>query len=415
MLRKILKIYLRFVSIVVIEKYKPFIIGITGNTGKTTTKDVVFCVLNKAFPNGVRKTEENLNTDIGVPISILGLTNAGNSFVGWVKNISKTIKLLIIKDKNFPKYLILELAADKPGEIEYFVKFIPINIGIVTTIGKHPVHLEYFPSRNALVEEKEWLVKGIVDGGTAILNKDDKDVSNMRESANKSVKVITYGNNIDSNVRFSVKEKGFDDTKNPEYYQKIEISCDISDKDKKEMVVKNFMGEGILYALTSAISCGIVLGISIDDSINTLVSTLKPSSRRMELIRNKNGFLVIDDAYNASPASYVNAIDAVGASLGHKTRNILVLGDMAELGEDIEKIHTDILEKAVKIADRLVLVGKNMHNSAKKLNLSSQVILAEDAKEAAEIVNKEMRKNDIVLVKGAKVMNMSLVVEKLTK
>jgi len=414
MLRKILKTYLRFVSIIVIEKYKPFIIGITGNTGKTTTKDAVFCVLNKAFPNDVRKTEENLNTDIGVPISILGLTNAGNSFVGWAKNISKTIKLLIIKDKNFPKYLILELAADKPGEIEYFVKFIPINIGIVTTIGKHPVHLEYFPNRKALVEEKEWLVKGIVDGGTAILNKDDKDVSNMRESANKSVKVITYGNNIDSNVRFSVKERGFDDTKNLEYHQKIEISCNISDKVKKKMVVKNFMGEGILYALTSAVSCGIVLGISIDDSIATLTSTLKPPSRRMELIRNKSGYLIIDDAYNASPASYVNAIDAV-ETLGHKTRNILVLGDMAELGEDIEKIHTDILEKAVKIADRLVLVGKNMHNSAKKLNLSSQVILVEDAKEAAEIVKKEIRKNDTVLVKGAKVMNMSLVVEKLNR
>jgi len=409
MLRKILKTYLRIISIIVIRKYKPIIIGITGNVGKTTTKDAVFCVLNKAFPGDVRKTEENLNTDIGVPISLLGLDNAGNNIAGWLKNIVITTKLVFFRDKNFPKYLILELAADRPGEIEYLVKFLPINIGIVTTIGKDPVHLEYFPSRKSLIEEKQWLVRGIVDGGTAILNRDDKDVLKMGDLIKKEVKTITYGAESGAEIKFSTEEKGLNQDG---YFQKVEF---LYGKTKKEIVIKNIMGEGTVYAFAAAISCGVALGVSLGDSVQSLVDTFRAPDRRMQLIKTKRGAFVINDTYNASPASYKNALGAIG-DLGGESRRVLVLGDMAELGENSDMIHDEILKDAVRIADKLILVGRSMHGAAERIKINNEnVILADDAKVASELAKKEIKKKDIVLVKGANVMNMALVVEKLKK
>jgi len=113
-MRKLLQIILKALSKAAIKKYKPLVIGITGSVGKTSTKEAVFCVLKNRFK--VRSSDASFNNEIGFPMAILGLKKPGRLI--WFFNLLKAVRSVVFKDKNFPEILILEMGADKPGDID---------------------------------------------------------------------------------------------------------------------------------------------------------------------------------------------------------------------------------------------------------------------------------------------------------
>jgi len=142
MKRKILGFILKQLTLGIINKYQPKIIAVTGSTGKTSAKNAIYTVLSTFYDT--RKSEENLNTEFGLPLAFIGGINAKNSFSKWLENIFKGLKLLIIKDKNYPRFIIVEMGADKPRDISKLLKIAKPNVAIVTAIGNIPVHLENY-------------------------------------------------------------------------------------------------------------------------------------------------------------------------------------------------------------------------------------------------------------------------------
>jgi UDP-N-acetylmuramoyl-tripeptide--D-alanyl-D-alanine ligase len=136
----------------VIHRYKPKIILVTGSIGKTSTKDAVFAVLSKFYH--VRKSEKSYNSEIGIPLSILGLeTGWQNPFI-WIKNFFSGALLLVRKNKAYPEWLVLEVGTRKPGDIKMSVGWLKADIVILTAIGTTPPHIEFYKSLQHLVEEK---------------------------------------------------------------------------------------------------------------------------------------------------------------------------------------------------------------------------------------------------------------------
>ena len=187
-IKKIVIFILTLEAKLVLRKYKPKIIAITGSVGKTTTKDAVYTAL---LPfTYVRKSAKSFNSDIGIPLAILGLPNAWSDAPKWLSNILAGL-LLIIRKESYPKWLVLEIGADHPGEIERVMRWLHPDISVITRIGEVPVHVEHYRSVRDVAREKSFLARGVKKDGFLILNADDKDVMSFKELSNAPVS--TFG------------------------------------------------------------------------------------------------------------------------------------------------------------------------------------------------------------------------------
>src|SRR3989344_6050219 len=145
-MQKLIKLILKFLARRVIERYQPTVIGITGSVGKTTAKDAIYSVLSRKF--WVRKNEENYNNEIGVPMTILGIEpEKFKSITYKLSAITSSLWLSFGWPKSsYPRTLVLELAADKPGDIQYLADIVKPQVGVVTAVGEVPVHVEFYAS-----------------------------------------------------------------------------------------------------------------------------------------------------------------------------------------------------------------------------------------------------------------------------
>jgi len=176
-LKKTIAFVLKFESKLVLAKYCPKIIAITGSVGKTSTKDAVYAVLSRVAH--VRKSEKSYNSEIGLPLTILGLPNGWNNPMVWFKNVLKGLSLIIFSHK-YPKWLVLEVGVGKEGDMKKTASWLTSDVVIITAIGETPAHIEFFPSRKHLIEEKSQLIKTLKKNGLLILNADDEDVLQMK-------------------------------------------------------------------------------------------------------------------------------------------------------------------------------------------------------------------------------------------
>ena len=149
-LKKIISSILIYQSKVILKKYKPFIISVTGSVGKTSTKDAIFSALSDNVH--VRKSDKSFNSEIGVPLTILGCQNGWTDPLAWAMNILHGFELIIFKS-DYPKFLVLEIGADHPGDIESISKWLVSDIVVITKIGEVPVHVEFFSSPEAPIKE----------------------------------------------------------------------------------------------------------------------------------------------------------------------------------------------------------------------------------------------------------------------
>jgi len=189
-LEKVLQKILRFFARITLKKYQPKIVVIVGSIGKTSTKEAVYSVLSGSFKT--RRSIKNYNNEIGVPLTIINCDSGEKSVFKWIKVFTKAILLNILKDKDYPKFLVLEMAADKRGDIKYLMDILPKNLlKVVILTAITPVHLEFFESVDNIFEEKTTPFSYLGEDGIVIFNMDNCNFYNVKEKINS--KLLTYG------------------------------------------------------------------------------------------------------------------------------------------------------------------------------------------------------------------------------
>jgi UDP-N-acetylmuramyl pentapeptide synthase len=398
---------LTFEAKLVLKKYKPRIIAITGSVGKTSTKDAIYSVLEKKYY--IRKSDKSFNGDIGVPLTILGLHNGWFSPLFWFKNCVKGLLLIIFNDP-YPKVLVLEIGADKPKEIEKITRWVRPNISIGTRFPKIPVHVEFFSSAQAVIDEDALVLKAVIKEGTVIINYDDPEMVAFQPAL--SQEILTYGlqegaDVLGTNVEVLLSEKsGFP----------VGITFNVSYKGESVPVIfRGALGLQHVYPLLGAIAVGSKEGMGLVEIVAQLSKHTSPPGR-MHLIEGQHDSLIIDDTYNASPVAMEQAIKVTGDLLpiGNGKR-IFALGDMLELGSFASSEHLKIGEQAGKVCDILVTVGirsRGIAEGAVKVGMPESAILQfDDSKKAGQYLKEIVSKGDIVLIKGSQSIRMERAVE----
>ncbi|PIZ56313.1 hypothetical protein COY23_03270 [bacterium (Candidatus Torokbacteria) CG_4_10_14_0_2_um_filter_35_8] len=403
LLKRILQSILRGYSKRILSRKKPTIIAITGSIGKTSTKEAIFCVLKGKF--SVRKSTKNYNNEIGLPLTILGEESGGGSFLEWFSILGRGFKTSFLKLKKYPDILILEMGADRPGDLRYLTSFIPIKVAVVTSVG--PTHLEFFDTLENIADEKEVIVRRIPEDGAAVLNFDNIWVRNMMGVSKGQV----FGFGIRSDKAEIKAENISVDYQNPA------LEFDFSYKNKKAYIrLDKMISKHQVYAVLAAASCGIYFGMSLEEVVKSLENFSGPAGR-MKIIEGIKDALIIDDTYNAAPESVLKALNALKGFKGR--RKVAVLGDMLELGPYSKKGHKEVGRKVAEVCDLLITSGtlaKLISKSAKSHGMDSNKIMEfENSDEARIPTQNKIRKGDVILVKGSQGARMEKIVKEIMR
>jgi UDP-N-acetylmuramoyl-tripeptide--D-alanyl-D-alanine ligase len=346
------------------------IVGITGSSGKTSTKDLLAAVLS---PLGeVVAPPGSFNNELGHPWTVLRATESTD-------------------------YLVLEMSARHPGNIAALASIAPPSIAVVLNVGT--AHLGEFGSREAIAATKAELPQAVPSSGVVILNVDDTAVAAMAEST--AARVVRVGRTQDADVwtgpvtldalarpRFTLHAAG----------GQIDIALAVHGDHQ----VSN-----ALCAAAVALECG----ASLDQVAATLAAAGPVSKHRMQVFTRDDGVTIINDAYNANPDSMqagLKALAWMSREAGEKRRSWAVLGEMAELGQDAISEHDRIGRLAVRLdVSRLVVVGTGRsmsamhHGAVMEGSWGSESTMVDDADAALALLRAELQAGDVVLVKAS--------------
>lgn len=390
---KLIQIYLRFLIKIYLWRAKPKIIAITGSVGKTSAKDAIFEVLKIKFGQNIRKSPGNLNNETGVPLGILGFQKSPNKFWQWPWVILRA-KLSALFGRKY-RILVLEMAADKPGDLAYLTSFVRPDIAVLTAVG--PAHLGAFGTIENVMSEKTVLIRALAPDGFAILNFDDEQIKKIAESGDWQKK--TYA--IKAPAEIAAKNIT---TEILDFVPQTKFQVNINSGQKFPVLTPTLGREANVLAALAAVSVADVLGIDNNQIIAGL-NNFRPGKHRMEVVRGKNDSIIIDDSYNANPHSMRAALEVL-RDLPVKAKKIAVLGDMLEIGKITDEAHQIIGEYAHEVADEVVAVGK-----LAKMYQGDEYF--ESSEEAAEYLLGKIAKDDIILIKASRAIGLEKVVEKL--
>ncbi len=431
--KKIVVATLQWEAKLVLKKYQPKIVAVTGSVGKTSTKDAIYSALASSF--FVRKCQKSFNGDIGVPLTILGLQNAWSNPLLWIENLCKGLMVALL-DHPYPEWLVLEIGADRPKDIAQIMEWVKPDIGVATRIGEAPVHVEFFKDRAELVFEKSQLpraVKPEAAGGILLLNIDDADVAGFGPLTKARVMTVSQKGEADfradapevlyeSNPAVSSEVGGLLSGQKP-----VGIRFVIHYGGKTyELVRRGIAGSHHLYPALFAFAVAVTQGIAPEKAIAGLSAELSTPGR-MRLLPAVKDATVIDDTYNASPVAMTEALHTLGGlKCGTKTassgevvvgRKIAILGDMMELGKLSAESHRQAGLLAGIIADVLVTVGvraRMIAEGALDAGLADEKIVQFDhAQEAGKYVEGMLHAGDIVLAKGSQSIRMERAVQEI--
>ncbi len=256
-MRSILQYILKILAKVVLYRYKPEIVAVTGNVGKTSTKEAIAQVLEKFFR--VRQNKRNYNNEIGVPLTIIGLETGGSSLIAWLKNFLLALRTILWRG-DYPEILILEMGIDKPGDMEYLMSFIPVDVAVITAIGEFPVHLEFFPGKGKLVQEKALLAKSLDGEGQVVLNYDDLSVRAIGDELPEGLKKIQYGFGQAANLRIMNYELGIRNLEKKDFGISFKLEYGGSIVPAQ---IKGATGKQHAFALAAAAGVGLYFGLNL--------------------------------------------------------------------------------------------------------------------------------------------------------
>lgn len=396
-LKKIVVAVLALEARLVLRKYKPRIIAITGSVGKTSTKDTVYAVLRtKVF---VRRSAKSFNSEIGVPLTILGCEESGwGRVTAWLAIILEGLALIVFKN-HYPRWLVLEVGADHPGDIKKVTRWLAPDCVVITRFGETPVHLEFFPSREALIEEKTLLAHALKPGGTLVLGADDPEVRALAGVIPDTTQVITYGFDEGLTVHARDPEILYDARAVP-----IGMKANVRGITTPQTLELNgVLGRQALIAALAGIAVGHAYNVAIDAATDALGDMDFPPGR-MRVLSGLNNSVLIDDSYNASPAAVAAALDTL-EGVRTEGRKIAVLGDMLELGSESHTAHRHIGSRAAQVTDMLITIGvraKEIHEAAYKAGQKKRRMRHfASSQEAAEYLKDNVADGDIILIKGS--------------
>jgi UDP-N-acetylmuramoyl-tripeptide--D-alanyl-D-alanine ligase len=346
------------------------VIGITGSVGKSTTKELVADVLSRRYKTV--RSPGNLNNEIGLPLSLLRLTEAHERAV-------------------------LEMGFYIPGEIGLLCDIAKPQIGVVTNISE--VHLERAGSMDAIVCGKGELVEALPPApeGVAILNYDEPLVRELAERTD--ARIFYYGLSPEADLWASdVEGLGLEG-----------LRCAIHHGEDVTHCRAPLLGRHSVHTILRAASVGIVEGLSWAEIIGGLQST--HNQLRLVAVQTASGAMLLDDTYNAAPTSVIAALNLLDDLDGRK---IAVLGDMLELGEFEERGHRMVGARAAQVVDLLITVGERakwIAKEARSARLSeNQVVELGDGDDVIEYLDEKVGEGDVVLVKGSHGMRLDRIV-----
>ena len=356
---------------------KASIVGVTGSAGKTTTKDMIAAVLREGF--SVLATEGNMNNEIGLPLTLLRLEPDHD-------------------------VAVLEMAMRAPGEITALAKTARPDAGVVTNVGF--AHIGLLGSQSGIADAKAELVRALPAHGFAVLNGDDSHVRAMERFA--PGRSLLYGLSPDCSIRAVDVALSEDDTS-------FAVTLDGQASPDVRFTVPVPGRHNVLNAL-AALAVGWRLGIDPGAMARGLAS-FRPSAMRMHFVQAPRGFTVIDDTYNANPASVRCAIDAA-LQHGGQRRVIAVLGDMLELGDAGDAGHAELGAYAVSAGvSGLVTVGPLAALAASRAVRAGldprRCHACDDNASAAHAAIEMASAGDVILVKGSRGMRMEQIVSAL--
>jgi UDP-N-acetylmuramoyl-tripeptide--D-alanyl-D-alanine ligase len=348
------------------------VVGITGSLGKTTTKEVVAGVLSAR--KSVLKSEGNLNSEIGLPMTVLNGLNRPHQVA------------------------VLEMAMYQPGDIRLLARLARPRVGVVTAV--QPIHLERVGSIEAIQAAKQELVEELPEApnGVAVLNADDARVAQMAGAA--KARVVRYGVSEEADVRAeSIHSQGLRG-----------VEFDLIGRGQRRHVRLPLLGAHSVHAALAATAVGLEEGLSLSEIAEAL-HELTPTLRLL-IVEGINGSRIVDDSYNASPESVLAALNLLKELPGK--RKVAVLGDMLELGSEEEPGHRRVGTRAAAVVDRLITVGERSKTTAREAVRSGlsaeQVFEGRSHEEIVEHLRSWLRPGDDVLVKGSLAMGMAAVV-----
>jgi len=359
------------------------VVGVTGSIGKTTTKELIAQVLSRRFVT--LKSEGNLNNALGVPLTLLRLTDAH-------------------------EVAVLEMGMDRLGEITRYCEWAQPQIGVVTRIA--PVHLEKLGSMDNIVLAKSELILALPDDGVSILNDDDELVRGMRQLSR--AKVMTAGLTPRADVwAGNVASHGLDG-----------ISLVLHVGEEAEIVHVPLLGAHSAQTAVMAAAVGLALGMSLEEVTEGLM--VAPNAQ-LRLVVSKGPFdsLVIDDTYNASAESMIAALnvlediadpdpDAESGVAEVRMLRVAVLGDMLELGSAEQTAHEEVGCRAAMVADVVIAVGERARwiaQAAIECGLDrAQVRHVPDTATALATLRELVTRRSAILVKGSRGMQMEKIV-----
>ncbi|MBT5016914.1 UDP-N-acetylmuramoyl-tripeptide--D-alanyl-D-alanine ligase [Candidatus Peregrinibacteria bacterium] len=370
-----------------IRKIQPEIVGITGSVGKTSTKDAIFAALAESIPTHCSK--KSYNTEFGAWLTILGQTSGYSSPLHWLLALGGGfISTLRLKEPPY-KNLILEMGADKPGDIEYLVKHVKPQIGVFTNV--KPMHLAegQFASLDDIFIEKAKLIRSLPENGWAVLNADDARVSSLIDEV--SCNVITFGAAPKADLRVKSIRSTLEGLKFTLHYETT----------SHEVHFPYLLGRHQAYVMLPAFAVGFLMNLPFQTIYSALRDFRLPPGR-MNRIEGIKKTTIIDSSYNASPETVIAALNVLKGLPGRK---IAALGSINELGEISEKEHRRVGRHVPAAADLLLTVGDHARyfaEAAHDAGFSKERIFSfETSKAAAEFLKDKLREGDVILAKGS--------------
>jgi UDP-N-acetylmuramoyl-tripeptide--D-alanyl-D-alanine ligase len=392
----------------VLWRYKPKIVAVTGSAGKTSTKDAIFEVLSGSGLF-VRKSEKSFNSEIGVPLTILGCANASGSFGGWVRNLLYGLYLIAIKNP-YPAWLVLEVGADRPGDIRRIARWLRPDIAVITSIPDIPVHVEFFHSPERVAKEKRQLAVHLRRNGRLIINGDDERTAHIHKEFKHLALSFGFGGHNDFDA--SHDEILFEGKKPVGMQFRANRSG-----SSVPVFIHGVLGKPPIYAALAGLAVAEALDIDLIRAAEALKKWVPPPGR-MRILEGIRGSVILDDTYNSSPVAAFSALETLINIPGFKKR-IAVLGDMLELGRYSAEAHKKIGKCVAEYADQLVTVGfraRAIAESAMDNGLSEKKIRQyeqDESRRAGKELEADLTEQTIVLVKGSQSMRMERTVKEI--
>lgn len=346
---------------------------VTGSVGKTSTKEMIASVLSQHF--NTLKTEGNLNNEIGLPLTVLKL-------------------------KPGHEAAVLEAGIDEPGEMDVIAAAAGPDICVITNIGI--CHMENLGSRQGIFDEKTKCFNYMREGGRAILPATDDMLRTVKSAGGSAPMFFSAEEGVGDVYVSSVNDMGYEGS-----------SAVLNTPAGSVPIRLHIPGIHQLANAAAAACAGLTLGMSLSE-IAAGIEAARTIGGRTNLIV-KNGVTIVDDCYNASPATVMAALDLLKKAKGRK---IAVLGDMGELGPDEAVLHKQVGEYAAKAApDALFLTGELSKNTLFGARCASHGLYSQHISDRAQLIStlkRTIRPGDTVLIKASHFMHFEEIVKALT-